>query len=68
MLPYVDGFNHVAKIAAEVDIEINLVKAFHRICFMYSVMSSADEYANSLDPDQDLQNVGPDLGPNCFDT
>ena len=21
---------------------------------------------NSLDPDQDKQNVGPDLGPNCF--
>ena len=21
---------------------------------------------NSLDPDQDQQNVGPDLGPNCF--
>ena len=23
-------------------------------------------FANSLDPDQALQNVGPDLDPNCF--
>ena len=23
-------------------------------------------YANSLDPDQARQNVGPDLDPNCF--
>ena len=23
-------------------------------------------FANSLDPDQDPQNVGPDLDPNCF--
>ena len=22
--------------------------------------------SNSLDPDQDRQNVGPDLGPNCL--
>ena len=21
---------------------------------------------NSLDPDQDRQNIGPDLGPNCY--
>ena len=27
VLPYIDGFNHVAKVAAEADIEINLVKA-----------------------------------------
>ena len=25
-------------------------------------------FANSLDPDQDLQKVGPDLDPNLFDT
>ena len=25
-------------------------------------------FANSLDPDHDRQNAGPDLGPNCFDT
>jgi hypothetical protein len=27
VLPYIDGFNHVAKIAAEADVENNLVKA-----------------------------------------
>ena len=25
-------------------------------------------FANSLDPDQAKQNIGPDLDPNCFDT
>ena len=25
-------------------------------------------FANSLDPDQDLQNVSPDLDPSLFDT
>ena len=25
-------------------------------------------FANSLDPDQAPQNVGPDLDPNCYDT
>ena len=29
-------------------------------------MLSADNFANSLDPDQDQHSVGPDLGPNCF--
>jgi hypothetical protein len=27
VLPYINGFNHVAKIAAEADVENNLVKA-----------------------------------------
>ena len=27
-------------------------------------MSSTDSFANSLDPDQDRHNVGPDLDPN----
>ena len=27
---------------------------------------SADNFANSLNPDQDQQNVGPDLGSNCL--
>ena len=29
---------------------------------------AAKTFANSLDPDQDRQNVGPDLDPNRFDT
>ena len=27
---------------------------------------SADNFAKRLDPDQALQNVGPDLDPNCL--
>ena len=30
------------------------------------LLSSADIFANSLDSDQDQQNVGPDLDPNCL--
>ena len=30
------------------------------------LVSSADNFANSLDPDQARQNVGPDLDPNCL--
>ena len=30
------------------------------------IFSSADNFANCLDPDQDRQNVGPDLDPNCL--
>ena len=29
-------------------------------------VSSADNFANSLDPDQAQQNVGPDLDPDCL--
>ena len=25
-------------------------------------------FASSMDPDQGIQNIGPDLDPNCFDT
>ena len=35
---------------------------------MFSNVSSRNtiRVSNSLAPDQDLQNVGPDLGPNCM--
>ena len=41
-------------------------------CFLSSSLASGDfcclliTFANSLDPDQDRQNVGPDLDPNCL--
>ena len=41
-------------------------------CVLNSSLASGDFYrllitfANSLDPDQDRQNVGPDLDPNCL--
>ena len=31
---------------------------------LYLLVSSADNFANSLDPDQARQNVGPDMDPN----
>ena len=31
-----------------------------------SLVPSAYNFANSLDPDQAQQNVGPDLDPNCL--
>ena len=38
VLPYIDGFNHVAKIAAEADIEINLVKAcLQNLLYVYQI-------------------------------
>lgn len=38
ILPYIDGFNHVAKIAAEADVEINLVKACLQNLLHYEVI------------------------------
>ena len=41
-------------------------------CCFNSLPTSGDfsfkliTFANSLDPDQDRQSVGPDLNPNCF--
>ena len=36
-------------------------------CLACFISSSADiTFANSLDPDQARQNVGPDLDPNCL--
>ncbi|GLH15915.1 GATOR complex protein NPRL2, partial [Gryllus bimaculatus] len=39
VLPYIDGFNHVAKIAAEADVENNLVKACVQNLVYYGVVS-----------------------------
>ena len=44
---------------------------FNFFCTMYlltlcQLVSSAVTFANSLDPDQARQNVGPDLDPNCL--
>ena len=50
----------------------------HAGCFFMLLLSSADFFfkinsfrstirvSSGLDPDQDRQNVGPDLGPNCL--
>ncbi|XP_049831139.1 GATOR complex protein NPRL2-like [Schistocerca gregaria] len=39
VLPYIDGFNHVAKIAAEADVENNLVKACVQNLVYYGVVT-----------------------------
>ena len=49
-----------------------ILSVLHKLCKpgINSFLASGDFYsllitfANSLDPDQDRQNVGPDLGPN----
>ena len=41
--------------------EFSKIKMFSNIAFRNTIRVS-----NSLAPDQDLQNVGPDLGPNCM--
>ena len=42
-------------------------------CFVFNFLPTSDDiccllitFANSLDPDQAQQNVGPDLDPNCL--
>ena len=52
--------------------EINFSQGFSQkvstSCFVINSLPamSADNFANSLDPDQARQNVGPDLDPNCL--
>ena len=58
--------------------EINFSQGFSQkvvstSCFVFNSLSTRDDsccllitFANSLDPDQARQNVGPDLDPNCL--
>ena len=39
---------------------------FFKIILIISVTIRVSTRSNGLDPDQDQQSVGPDLGPNCF--
>ena len=49
-----------------------LAMVLARSCSVFKVPTSGDfchlliTFANSLDPDQAIQNVGPDLDPNCL--
>ena len=52
---------------------LTLAKVVSTSCFVFnSLLARADfcclliTFANSLDPDQAQQNVGPDLDPNCL--
>ena len=39
---------------------------FFQINFFTNSFRNTIRVSNSLDPDQDRHNVGPDLGPNCL--
>ena len=39
---------------------------FSKLTFSINSFRNTIRVSNSLDPDQDRQNVGPDLGPNCL--
>ena len=43
-----------------------LPTAVDQPAYLYSQISNIVIVSNSLDPDQDRQFVGPDLGPNCL--
>ena len=55
---------------------VNLFACFSRFCccllifskknFLQNYFRNTVQVSNSLDPNQDRQNVGPDLGPNCL--
>ena len=40
--------------------------SFLTLFLLLATLSTADNFANSLGPDQARQNVGPDLDPNCL--
>jgi hypothetical protein len=67
LLPFIDGINHVARIAAEADVETNLVKAaiqnllYHRVVeivpiFMYGNVYCVTPRLNELREDNVLRN------------
>ncbi|XP_052788910.1 GATOR complex protein NPRL2-like [Mya arenaria] len=62
VLQYIDGYNHVAKIAAEADIEINLVKACLQNLLHIDVitMISVFQYSNMYTTTSQLQQLADD--------
>ena len=52
----------LAKVLARKYQQVVLYLTFCPLCLLTTVCN----FANSLDPDQARQNVGPDLGPNCL--
>ncbi|XP_071450602.1 GATOR1 complex protein NPRL2 isoform X2 [Hetaerina americana] len=63
VIPFIDGFNHVAKIAAEADVENNLVKAciqnllYYGVVRMISIFRYSAEYATTPKLRDLLENV-----------
>ncbi|XP_066998360.1 GATOR1 complex protein NPRL2 [Anabrus simplex] len=59
VLPYIDGFNHVAKIAAEADVENNLVKSCVQNLVYYGAVSLIPifQYSNVYSATPHLRNL-----------
>ncbi|XP_046384502.1 GATOR complex protein NPRL2 [Ischnura elegans] len=64
VIPFIDGFNHVAKIAAEADVENNLVKSciqnllYYGVVRMISIFRYSAEYATTPKLRELLENIG----------
>ncbi|XP_060602303.1 GATOR1 complex protein NPRL2-like [Ruditapes philippinarum] len=70
VLQYIDGYNHVAKIAAEADIEINLVKACLQNLLHIDVITivSIFQYSNMYTTTNTIKNLAddPQLQEDCL--
>nr|CAD7457340.1 unnamed protein product [Timema tahoe] len=70
VLPYIDGFNHVSRIAAEADVDINLVKACVQNLVYYSVVTLIPifQYSNvySVTPKIKMLSIDKELQQRCI--
>lgn len=70
ILPYIDGFRHIAKIAIEANVEISLVKACIRNMVYYGVIRLIPifMYSNVYTPTQKLHQlaIDPELQEECL--
>lgn len=64
VLPYIDGFNHVARIAAEADVENNLVKSCVQNLVYYGVVTLIPifQYSNVYATTPKLKKLAVDYG------
>ena len=46
--------------------DTSFVISKNQLLLALSLLATADNLANTLDPDYERQNVGPDLDPNCL--
>ncbi|KAH0949649.1 hypothetical protein HN011_007984 [Eciton burchellii] len=62
VLPYIDGFNHVARIAAEADVENNLVKSCVQNLVYYGIVTLIPifQYSNVYAATSKLRHLGDD--------
>ncbi len=62
LLPYIDGFRHVAKIAAEADVDVNIVKVCIQNLVFYGVVKiiSVFQYSNVYVTTPEINRLGED--------